>query len=828
MTNGSEPRRRRWSSDSSRRAAEARRAAEEDDAENLLSAFRPVPSERDVDSSGSVPGAPPVFGSPQDDRPPFEEAPRRGRSEPIVPAGEPAPRRSWRRSADAERPVEPVPERDDPASAAPPRAEPPLDPLRRSRRGDPATAGPPSWPPVTPVNPAGRGRPERPTGSVPVERPTGSVPVERPTGSVPVERPAPEEQRGRRFGLPGRGGSRDEPGAGRFRAAPEPPSRGFAGPEQAPQPPSGRARPTEYSRRPDDGPVSGSHESPPYGRRAAPEPPVDRRTAPEAPSGHRAAPEPPTGRRAAAEPPTGRRAAPEPNDWGSGPALYGAPPSSHGPASDQPTWAVDSGRHTRARGPAGDAGPAGVDPVRPARGGGRHERPADPAVERGRHSNPPEVAPPAQEQLGRGRPDGYGGDRSAAYQTGDRAVRGRRRAPEPDEQPSGGHRPADFSARASVSVPGTPAPPAPPPVRPVTPPPVPAAPGSPGPQPATRAWQPRSVSVDPTETALGRPSANARVVPAGSARVPTAARMPAAAPPGMDPRDAQRPASELDDLWSPPELPGRDSRRATEDSGRIRRRPEDSGSIRRRSREDRRVEEKRPSPLPTTWVTTALIVVGVIVLGLIATGGYFLINSGSSSTAAKQPTSGAGAGKTRDISSRDVDQAALTEQELFPGKQISVDAANYQVLKTQSSDCQSAATDDIAKLLGELDCTQVVRGTLKSPDGQFLVTAGIFNLKDEASANKAYESIKPALDAQKGRFTGLPAGDGTEAIVRAPTTLGWHPLGHFLAYAIVARADGKPIAADDAASKEVISDIVEGHLRDSVIAARAATPAVPK
>jgi hypothetical protein len=368
---------------------------------------------------------------------------------------------------------------------------------------------------------------------------------------------------------------------------------------------------------------------------------------------------------------------------------------------------------------------------------------------------------------------------------------------------------------------------------------MPAAPESPEPQSATRAWQPRSVSVDPTETALGRPSANARVAPAGTARVPTAAaRMPTATPPGVDRPDAHRPAPELDDLWSPPEIPGRDSRRATEDSGRIRRRTEDggsirrrteeSGSIRRRNREDRRVEEKRPSPLSSTWVTTALIVVGVIVLALVATGGYFLINSGQSSTAPKQPNSGAAAGKTRDIASRDVDQAALTEQELFPGKQISVNAANYQVLKTQASDCQSAATDDIAKLLGELDCTQVVRGTLKSPDGQFLVTAGIFNLKDEANANKAYESIKPALDAQKGRFTGLPAGDGTEAVVRAPTTLGWHPLGHFLAYAIVARTDGKPIAADDAASKEVISDIVEGHLRDGVIAARAATPAVPK
>jgi hypothetical protein len=286
---------------------------------------------------------------------------------------------------------------------------------------------------------------------------------------------------------------------------------------------------------------------------------------------------------------------------------------------------------------------------------------------------------------------------------------------------------------------------------------------------------------------------------------------------------------ELDDLWSPPEIPRRDSRRGTDDSGTVRRRTDDSGTVRRRGREDRRADEAAGGRLSATWVTTALIVVGVIVLALVAVGGYLLINSGQSSPPAKQPAKGTAASKARDISTRDVDQAALTEQEVFPGQQIAVHAAAYQVLKTQATDCQNAATDDIAKLLGDLNCTQVVRGTLKSPDGQFLITAGVFNLKDEASANKAYESIKPALDAQKGRFTGLAAGDGTEAIVRAPTTLGWHPLGHFLAYAIVARADGKPIAADDAASKEVISDIVEGHLRDGIIGARAAgAPGVQK
>jgi hypothetical protein len=337
------------------------------------------------------------------------------------------------------------------------------------------------------------------------------------------------------------------------------------------------------------------------------------------------------------------------------------------------------------------------------------------------------------------------------------------------------------------------------------------------------------------------------------------------APPGPEDLNGDQPAVE-----DPRRRDGRrgieDSgairRRSLEDSGAIRRRSlEDSGAIRRRSLEDsgairRRLPEEsggrsgrdRPSSAAKrasartsatmsarrasradgadssrSWLTTLLIVVAVVVLALVALGGYLLINSGQSNPPAKRSASGAGV-KARDISSRDVDQTPMTEKELFPSPQIVVGSASYQVLKTQAADCQSAASDDLAKLLGDLDCSQVVRGTLRSPDSQFLITAGIFNLKDEASANKAYETIKPTLDTQKGRFSGLAAGDGTEAIVRAPTTLGWHPLGHFLAYCIVAHADSKPIAADDPASKQVISDVVEGYLRDGVLGARAAGP----
>jgi hypothetical protein len=318
------------------------------------------------------------------------------------------------------------------------------------------------------------------------------------------------------------------------------------------------------------------------------------------------------------------------------------------------------------------------------------------------------------------------------------------------------------------------------------------------------------------------------------------------------PPDERRPDNGFpqspDDLWGPPDTSRRDRRRGTDDNDGVRRRPrEDRGLQEEPSR--RRIATS-PSPAGTRapantgdraqdvaatsatggnsghsrrWLTILTAVGVVVVLVVCGLGAYFMINNDKSRSAPPSGTSGVKTSgvKARDISTRDVDPATLTEQEVFPAQQITAGTATYRVLKTQATDCPSAATEDLAKLLGQLGCSQVVRGTLKSPDGQFLITAGIFNLKDEASANQAYDSIKPALEAQKGRFTGLPAGDGTEAIVRAPTTLGWHPRGHFLVYCIVARVDGKPIAADDPASKQVISDLVETHLRDRVIGARA-------
>ena len=59
------------------------------------------------------------------------------------------------------------------------------------------------------------------------------------------------------------------------------------------------------------------------------------------------------------------------------------------------------------------------------------------------------------------------------------------------------------------------------------------------------------------------------------------------------------------------------------------------------------------------------------------------------------------------------------------------------ILETQASpDCKAAATEQLATLLASAGCTQVVRATMKSPNQEYLITAGIFNLTTEKAATQ--------------------------------------------------------------------------------------------
>ncbi|MEU8297509.1 hypothetical protein AB0C04_09505 [Micromonospora sp. NPDC048909] len=176
------------------------------------------------------------------------------------------------------------------------------------------------------------------------------------------------------------------------------------------------------------------------------------------------------------------------------------------------------------------------------------------------------------------------------------------------------------------------------------------------------------------------------------------------------------------------------------------------------------------------------------------------------------------------LDSRDTDQAPLTAKEVFAGKELVVTDGEpaYPVLKTHSSgSCAVAATDEVADLLVRLGCSQVVRATLRSPGGEYLVTTGLFNLTDRASAERARDRIRELLDERQGRFRGMAVDDDTKALTTAPARVGWQVRGHYLAYALVARADGETIRSGDTAVREILFDMIELHLNRGVLERRA-------
>ncbi|GAA3450049.1 hypothetical protein [Dactylosporangium matsuzakiense] len=294
----------------------------------------------------------------------------------------------------------------------------------------------------------------------------------------------------------------------------------------------------------------------------------------------------------------------------------------------------------------------------------------------------------------------------------------------------------------------------------------------------------------------------------------------------------RRPARELRDRPDPDRL-DRDLPRGRE---RIREldRPEPPDRLDRPRSNRMVVDPVRTGPRPHRWIAMLSVIAVLVVLSACGVGTWFILKdekNGPDSAKSGQTS----APKKRDISSRAVDPKALTEAEVFPQNSI-VAVPNeppYVILATKASnDCKVAATEELATLLAGAGCTEVVRATLKSPNEEYLITAGIFNVTSEQVAAKTFDGIKPIVDGQKGRFAGMSvgAGTGTDALVRAPTQLGWNYKGHFITYCVIARVDGNNFAQGDPYPNQITYDIVETYLDNGIIENRSiiqpeATPA---
>jgi hypothetical protein len=172
------------------------------------------------------------------------------------------------------------------------------------------------------------------------------------------------------------------------------------------------------------------------------------------------------------------------------------------------------------------------------------------------------------------------------------------------------------------------------------------------------------------------------------------------------------------------------------------------------------------------------------------------------------------------ITSRQTDPKPLTTTEAFGNATVPSRAgAGYTVVTSEVIDCASVATGKIATLLASLGCTQAVRATLLSADHAYVITTGIVNLPDASAADAARTALEPLVATGTSRFVYLDAA-GKPSVSAVTTHLGWDSRGHFLSYAVIALANGKPISATDSRTAVIINDLVEQYLDVTVIGAR--------
>lgn len=235
------------------------------------------------------------------------------------------------------------------------------------------------------------------------------------------------------------------------------------------------------------------------------------------------------------------------------------------------------------------------------------------------------------------------------------------------------------------------------------------------------------------------------------------------------------------------------------------------------------------------WKAGLSILGVLVVLAVCGIGSYMIVVDEQKGVQAQANTGPKPTTTPVDISSRQVDPKPLTAKEVFPERTIIVDPNQPDAVYTldgnpqESNDCKSAAEGEVAKLLAEAGCSQVVRGTLKTPVDGYLVTGGIFNLETSVAADKAWGQIETIVKEEKGRFVGyvVTSDKATKPLALASSVVGWTVKGHYVAFCVVARTDSQAIADDDPYAKQIMFDIVQYYLQGKVLEERATDPIDP-
>lgn len=308
-----------------------------------------------------------------------------------------------------------------------------------------------------------------------------------------------------------------------------------------------------------------------------------------------------------------------------------------------------------------------------------------------------------------------------------------------------------------------------------------------------------------------------------------------------EPRDGEPPSIRgASDGWAPQQRP-RPARSSVAPSGAVPVRPLRSmpraTPARRAPRRAARTAPRRaarPLEVPehhTTWLKAGLAsLAALVLLAVCGLGSWQILRDERAGTSAhaQEPTPTA---IPRDISTRAADPAPLTVAEVFPAKEIVIaeNQPTYALLGTQAQkDCKAAIDGKLTALLGGAGCSQVVRGTLRSPTKDYYLTGGIFNLASTADAKRAYDQTKTLIDARHGRFKGYVPSAATKVLALASTHLGWDYRGHYLVYCVIARVDGKDFAEGDPFAQQILYDVIEVHLLGKVVQNRAVVAVSPQ
>ncbi|WP_026929489.1 hypothetical protein [Glycomyces tenuis] len=233
------------------------------------------------------------------------------------------------------------------------------------------------------------------------------------------------------------------------------------------------------------------------------------------------------------------------------------------------------------------------------------------------------------------------------------------------------------------------------------------------------------------------------------------------------------------------------------------------------------------------WLIVLAVVSGLAVVAACGAGAFIVLREGETAPTTQhapsaedtrpqssEDASSAAPGVVDPIEQRATDPEPITVAELFGSSSVTPagGAGAYEVLATEElADCSEAGLDELAELLADSGCTQTVRATLASPDGEYAATAGVLNLEDAAEAEGLRDAVEAGLE---GGFAALRSDGAGADLGRAATMVGYNTYGHYLMYVVIGRTDGEDLEDADEAVMAVVNDILDVWLVDQLLPRR--------